>query len=399
MLETDIIDGEGLAESGMGYARGYVVWHGIVEDIFDPRKLGRVRVRIIGWHSLDRGKMPTNTLPWAQVVKGTAVWGQSSNLQLNDWVTGYFLDGFDGQRPVVLGKYDGITREREQDFSRTLPPNEREKSPLGISGSLSGTGLDLPGGYAVDLTDEQKKMLRSYPKPDLNIVLKPAGKPSVPPLSQGIVNNTPVGEANKNRVHVCDISVAMKRAAAFTRAALGMLMKGIRAAIKAILGVLGISLDSESARFIELAKKIKREIDYVRRFIDKINSYTTIVVNYARQIRAMIDWILSLPKILAEMLAGCLNELLNAAAAGFSSLIASAAGVEGNPLKEVTEIIDSSQKLIDSTSKLLNVPGQVVEALATPSTAESQNAALNTVLKFTSSFSTSNNSTSNIQRP
>lgn len=388
MLETDILDGEGLAESGMGYARGYVVWHGVVEDIFDPRKLGRVRVRIIGWHSLDRGKMPTNTLPWAQVVKATA--GQSSNLQLNDWVTGYFLDGFDGQRPSVLGKYDGITRERAQDLARELPPNEREKSPLGVSGSLSGTGLDLPGGYDVDLTDEQKKMLRSYPKPDLNIVLQPAGKPSVPPLSQGIVNNTAVGEANKNRVHVCDISAEMKRAAAFTRAALGMLMKGIRAAIKAILGALGISLDSESARFIELAKKIKRGIDYVRRFIDMINDYATIVVYYAKQVRAMIDWILSLPKILAEMLAECLNELLNSAAAGFSSLIASAAGVEGNPLKEVTEIIDSSQKLITSTSTLLNVPGRVVEALATPSTAESQNQALDTVLTFTKGFSTVN---------
>lgn len=399
MLETDILDGEGLAESGMGYARGYVVWHGIVEDIFDRRKLGRVRVRIIGWHSLDRGKMPTNTLPWAQVVKATTGSSQSSNLQLNDWVTGYFLDGFDGQRPVVLGKYDGITREKAQDFSRILPPNEREKSPLGVSGSLSGTGLDLPGGYDVDLTDEQKKMLRSYPKPALNIVLQPDNAPSSPPLSQGIVNNTAVGVANKNRVHVCDISAAMKRAAAFTRAALGMLMKGIRTAIKAILGVLGISLDSESARFIELAKKIKRGIDYVRRFIDMINDYALIVVYYAKQVRAMIDWILSLPKALAEMLAGCLNELLNAAAAGFASLIGSAVGVEGNPLKEVTEIIDSSQKLIDSTSKLLNVPGQVVGALATPSTAESQNQALDTVLTFTKGFSTLSNSTSNIQRP
>ena len=391
MLNYDLLDGETEPE-----LRGYLVWHGLVEDVFDRLKMGRVRVRIIGWHSLDRAKMPTHTLPWAFIAKATTGSFSSPNLQLNDWVTGFFLDGYGGQKPVVIGKYDGITPKRYDDLLRIRPPTERIPGSVALLGA--GLGDNLPGGYEVDLTDAQKQMIRSYPKPATQIELYPEDRPRTPPTSQGIIANTPVGVANKKRVHVCDISAGMRRAAAITRAALGTLMKGIRAAVKAILGALGISLDSESARFIELAKKIKREIDYVRRFIDKINSYATIVVNYARQIRAMIDWILSLPKILAEMLAGCLNELLNAAAAGFSSLIASAAGVEGNPLKEVTEIIDSSQKLIDSTSKLLNVPGQVVEALATPSTAEAQNAALNTVLTFTSSFSTSSNSTSKVQR-
>ena len=386
---SDLIDVEG--------PRGYVVWHGLVEDVFDRLKMGRVRVRIIGWHSLDRGKMPTNTLPWAFVVKATTGSIQSSNIQLNDWVTGYFLDGFNGQKPVVLGKYDGITPERYNEFTRIRPPNERTQENTQFLGA--GTGTDLPGGYGVNLTAEQKKMLRSYPKPALNIFTQIPGQPSTPLLNRGVVGGTAVGVANKNRVHVCDISAGMRRAAAITRAALGMLMKGIRAAVKAILAALGFSPDSESSRFIELAKKIKRGIDYVRRFIDMINDYALIVVYYAKQVRAMIDWILSLPKILAEMLAGCLNELLNSAAAGFASLIGSAVGVEGNPLKEVTEIIDSSQKLIDSTSKLLNVPGQVVGALATPSTPETQNAALNTVLTFTKGFSTSSNSTSNIQRP
>lgn len=114
----------------------------------------------------------------------------------------------------------------------------------------------------------------------------------------------------------------------------------------------------------------------------------------------MIDWILSLPKALAAMLAGCLNELLNAISVGFSSLVGGSIGVDlQQSLKVVNDIVDSGKKLINDTTKLLTVPGQVVDALARPSTSETQNAALNTILTFTSSFSTSNNSLSSISRP
>jgi hypothetical protein len=397
MLETDIIDAEGLSESGMGYARGYVVWHGVVEDIFDPRKLGRVRVRIIGWHSLDRGKMPTNTLPWAQVVKATTGSSQSSNLQLNDWVTGYFLDGFDGQRPSILGKYDGITHEKAEDLSRIIPPNERD---FIIPGSLSGTGLDIGGGYGVELTAAQLEMLRHYPKPALNIVLQPGNAPSNPPLSHGTVAGTAVGVANKNRVHVCDISGAMKTAAAVARAAFGILMKGIRAAVRAVLTALGFNPESESGRFLQLALVIIRGIKYAQAFIAEINDYAQIFIFYAKKVRAMIDWILSLPKSLAAMLAGCLNELLNAVSVGFSALIGGSVGGElQKSLEAVNVIVESGKKLIDDTTKLLTVPGQIVEALATPASPEAQAAARNTILSFTSGFSTTSDSTSNVQRP
>jgi hypothetical protein len=367
-----------------GQSIGFLLWQGIVEDIFDPLKMGRVRVRIVGVHNLDRIKMPTQTLPWATVIKSPIGSNQSPNLQLGDWVTGYFLDGIDAQKPTVIGKYDGIRSDRIDDFYK-----------LELK---SGTDLFFSSAPLPILTDEQKKMLRSYPKPDSRVRF--TDRPTLPLLSQSIVEGTAVDIANKKRVHVCDISGAMRATAAAARAAFGLLMKGIRAAVKAILKILGFSPDSESTRFIELAKKIKRGIEYIQKFIDEINDISAVIIFYTRQVRAMIDWILSLPKSLAALLAECLNELLNSASAGFSSLIGDIVGSQTIELsKTFVEIIDSSKKLINDTTNLLTVPGQIVDALATPSTPTTRDQTINTILTFTSSFSTSNNSTSGISRP
>ena len=41
---------------------------GIVEDSIDPKGLGRVRVRILDIHGSDKLKIPTDSLPWANVL-------------------------------------------------------------------------------------------------------------------------------------------------------------------------------------------------------------------------------------------------------------------------------------------------------------------------------------------
>ena len=42
-------------------------YYGIVEDRNDPKKLGRVRVRCLGFHTEDTNDIPTADLPWAHV--------------------------------------------------------------------------------------------------------------------------------------------------------------------------------------------------------------------------------------------------------------------------------------------------------------------------------------------
>lgn len=85
---------------------GFYWWIGIVEDNVDPLLLGRVKVRIFGYHSsyAERARgIPTEDLPWATIVVPPNGQNTYSRIDLGEWVLGFFMDGADAQEPVVLG--------------------------------------------------------------------------------------------------------------------------------------------------------------------------------------------------------------------------------------------------------------------------------------------------------
>ena len=47
---------------------GFIWFIGVVEDRQDPYLIGRVRVRCFGHHTGDKTELPTEDLPWAQVM-------------------------------------------------------------------------------------------------------------------------------------------------------------------------------------------------------------------------------------------------------------------------------------------------------------------------------------------
>lgn len=87
---------------------------GEVEDIMDPLKLGRVRVRCVGIHNIDKRKLPTEDLPWAHLimpVNSTTLDGvgvSPTGMAVGTTVVGFFKDGNDSQEPVIMGTIGGI---------------------------------------------------------------------------------------------------------------------------------------------------------------------------------------------------------------------------------------------------------------------------------------------------
>jgi hypothetical protein len=55
-------------------------WTGVVEDYDDPLKTGRLRVRINGFHNINKTILPTTDLPWD---KPTAKSKPASNYTLS----------------------------------------------------------------------------------------------------------------------------------------------------------------------------------------------------------------------------------------------------------------------------------------------------------------------------
>jgi uncharacterized protein YcbK (DUF882 family) len=88
-------------------------WTGVVEDRDDPEKLGRCRVRIFGYHTSDTRELPTKDLPWAipiQPITSAATSGVGATpvgVVTGTWVVGWFLDGEEAQRPIIMGTLAG----------------------------------------------------------------------------------------------------------------------------------------------------------------------------------------------------------------------------------------------------------------------------------------------------
>jgi hypothetical protein len=93
---------------------GFQWFVGVVEDRQDPKTLGRVRVRCLGYHTEDLTKLPTSDLPWAHpmnpITSATVSGLGQSPLGVVEgtWVVGFFTDGSDAQQPVIMGTLPGV---------------------------------------------------------------------------------------------------------------------------------------------------------------------------------------------------------------------------------------------------------------------------------------------------
>lgn len=90
---------------------GFVWFFGIVEDRQDPLGLGRVRVRIYGWHNSGLTDIPSDQLPWAHVVHSANDRAFATPREA-DMVFGFFTDGRNGQFPVILGIVPGYATNK-----------------------------------------------------------------------------------------------------------------------------------------------------------------------------------------------------------------------------------------------------------------------------------------------
>jgi len=84
-------------------------WVGIVEDRNDPEKLGRARVRIIGFHTENLEDIPTEALPWAYPTLPLNTPPQTAPVGPVEGSTilGFFADGLSAQIPIMLAVIPG----------------------------------------------------------------------------------------------------------------------------------------------------------------------------------------------------------------------------------------------------------------------------------------------------
>ena len=153
--------------AGIGQFTHFV---GFVVAREDGQNLGRVKVKALGFHNLDPAVVSADDLPWAPVVDGT--YGAVSSVPLvGDWVLGAFLDGAEGQHPIVLGRIPGYNSQapagtdtngtEEAEF--TSDAESFGKFPL--HPAMGGEGIDEIEGIlaaATQVRTQDQKMVDAY---------------------------------------------------------------------------------------------------------------------------------------------------------------------------------------------------------------------------------------------
>ena len=108
---------------------GFLWFYGVVEDRQDPYMIGRVKVRCFGHHTDNKITLPTEDLPWAQVMlpvtsAGISGIGQTPmGLVEGSHVFGFFRDGEARQEPVVMGSLPGYPTETADKDKGFYDPN------------------------------------------------------------------------------------------------------------------------------------------------------------------------------------------------------------------------------------------------------------------------------------
>ena len=120
------------------YNMGYqFVWFiGVVEDIDDPKQLGRMKVRCVGYHTENKNGLSTANLPWAtpmQPVTSAAMQGigqSPTGIVQGTHVVGFFRDGVEAQDPIIMGTLGGIPQSVPKGIEGFEDPAKKYPSSL-----------------------------------------------------------------------------------------------------------------------------------------------------------------------------------------------------------------------------------------------------------------------------
>jgi hypothetical protein len=134
---------------------------GVIEDIHDPKEMGRVRVRCYGYHNSDKIEIPTEELPWATPMlpvtsaSMTELGQSATGLLHGSWVVGFFRDGPNAQDPIILGSIPSISSAVDYNVGFTDPD---KRYPVNTKLDIAETPL------AAKSIDEAYKKAFSYTK-------------------------------------------------------------------------------------------------------------------------------------------------------------------------------------------------------------------------------------------
>lgn len=384
-----------------------VTWQGVVEDIKDPLATGHVRVRVIGTHSENVQEVPTDKLPWAMVEVAAGMAHLFSGPKNGDWVTGYYRKNkagvIDTERPIVSGVIiSGIrsaeirqptnsnviiktVNDRLNLESRNLQNLETQWQAAALNPSLNNlkniarlslqinlkrstvgnlqqlsTDLDtrinqrVQQGFVDNRSQAEVNLGPRIPVSYRGTQDLRSDYPVLPSYARGIVQNTGIAYSNRNRAHVCDVAIKVRKAlggSEIARQVAHLIREGLQKAF-ALLGISPFSAYiADKIRFV--AAQIKKVTTLLKR-INKMIAYGLQQINI---LKAIIQFILNLPAYLKKLLDRCIREAFYEIAIFLYELISEALPTDtlntglGDTFQSIGDLVTSTSQLLTEAQR------------------------------------------------
>lgn len=151
------------------------IWFiGVVEDRTDPLKSGRCKVRCLGFHQQNNSELPTENLPWAQLLIPTNSQNEIKPPKEGSWVLGFFKDGSKCQEPMIISLIPGIPTVASEDvptnkgfYDKGEDKGERPFPPENFEYKTDGSKVKITEGKADHYPPKEEGYLKqSIDEPD-----------------------------------------------------------------------------------------------------------------------------------------------------------------------------------------------------------------------------------------
>jgi hypothetical protein len=315
-------------------------WIGVVENIDDPLQLGRVKVRIFGYHTEDLIALPTAALPWSTLMTGPNMSGSFNVPEPGAYVTGYFSDGESTQNPYIVSILPGVRNLAENPWNTNMGFSPQ---PLFPGKPAEPDAPAMPDAIAE--AAKKNPTTNSY-------------------ISKGIVAGTGISLTNSALSHVCDfryqfqfdiglggltnpvtaITNAIKKgknnAANFIAFLIKKLNDTISTAIQAIVKAIGLDPTGTTSTIYARVTGILQDInDFIKDVAEYVEVAATIYY-LVKNINDIVTYLQSLPARFLAIVQDCITRFLN----GAKAFVAQVAAVPG----QIGATIDSLGKSIQA---------------------------------------------------
>ena len=179
---------------------------------------------------------------------------------------------------------------------------------------------------------------------------------------------TIISTINQQLTHECGTTEQIKL---FVNKAIGFaaeIAKGIRKGVELALTALGFTpaVGGLAAKIRYIAAKVANITFYVK----LINNFINDVVLVIAKIKALIEYILSLPKKLLALFAKCLKEAQDAIKKGIFEVLSAGTNIAGDDLgdaiKSLNDLRNQTTELISESKKVIEAPSKIISAITNP---------------------------------